>query len=276
MTPPKVGAPKLSVGPGGLDVKGPQIRAPQVRVPKAKAINLSRPTLGLRALKQSGTAGAEGAMPLLPKQAVFGHKAWLPWWLSIAVPIVALLGVLAFLLLPKHVTVPDVVGSASAYDAQSKLTKAGLVLGTKEPKVSADAEPGSVLSQTPEADADVKKGSVVNIEIATSTEETTVPDLAGLTYFAATKKLRARKLSKGAPRAGDGARPRREGRHKDPPAGEPVKRGTPIDIFFADQKRRRQGRRGRERAPAAAVVLAAARVVPRAARSRFPHSTRRT
>ena len=41
---------------------------------------------------------AAPAGPLLPTQAVFRQKAWLPWWLAIVVPLLALLALLLFLL----------------------------------------------------------------------------------------------------------------------------------------------------------------------------------
>jgi beta-lactam-binding protein with PASTA domain len=238
LTPPKVSAPKLSVGPQGVNVKGPQVRAPQVKLPKAKAINLSRPTLGLRALKPSegGAAAATPPAPLLPKQAIFRQKGWLPWWLSVVVPLVALLGVMVFLLLPKHVTVPALVGAKSSFDAQSKLTAAGLVLGTKEPTPSKKANPGVVLAQTPAAGTDVEKKSAVNIEVAVSAgQETNVPKLAGLTFQEATKKLRDDGLTKGALSISP---PDLKAKiaTTDPPAGERVKVGTPVDIFFVDPK----------------------------------------
>jgi beta-lactam-binding protein with PASTA domain len=238
VTPPKVGAPKINVGAGGIDVKGPQVRAPQIRVPKAKAINLARPTLGLRALKRgdAGAAAEPAPVPLLPKQAIFRQKAWLPWWLAFVAPLVALLGVMAFLLAPKHVAVPDLVGSTSSFAAQARLTDAGLVLGTKENKVSAKARPGAVLAQTPAAGTDVEKKSVVNIEVAVSGgQETNVPKLTGLTYPAATKKLRDAQLTKGAVSVNP-IDLKAKIATTDPPAGERVKVGTPVDIFYGDAK----------------------------------------
>ena len=237
VTPPKVGAPKLSVGPGGVNVKGPQVRGPNVRVPKAKAINLSRPTLGLRALKRPdrGAAPAVPAPPLLPTQAIFRQKAWLPWWLSIAAPLLALVALMLFLLLPKHVSVPDVVGSKGVFAAQEKLTRAGLVLGGREETPSTKAEPGTILAQSPPAGTDAEKDSAVSIEIAVSNGETKVPKLTGLTLVDAEKKLRGANLTKGAISVNP---PDLKAKIAStlPGAGESVKVGSPVDIFYADPK----------------------------------------
>jgi beta-lactam-binding protein with PASTA domain len=242
VTPPKVGAPKLSVGPGGVNVKGPQVRGPNVRVPKAKAINLSRPTLGLRALKQPdrGAAPAAPAPPLLPTQAIFRQKAWLPWWLAIAVPLLALLGLMLFLLLPKHVSVPDVVGSKGVFAAQEKLTQAGLVLGSREETPSTKAEPGTILAQSPAAGTDAEKDSAVSIEIAVSNGETKVPKLTGLTLVDAERKLRGASLTKGAISVNP---PDLKAKIAStlPGAGESVKVGSPVDIFYADPKAKDKG-----------------------------------
>jgi beta-lactam-binding protein with PASTA domain len=236
VVPPKVSAPKVSVGPGGVNVKGPQARAPQVRPPKPKAINLSRPTLGLRALKQADRAAAPATPPpLLPTQAIFRQKAWLPWWLSIVVPLLALLGLLLFLLLPKQVTVPDVVGSEGVFAAQEKLTQAGLVVGSREEKTSKDDKPGTVLAQSPAAGTDVEKGSPVSLELAVSGTEKTVPKLKGLTLAEADKKLVAEDLTRGTifPNPPD---LKAKITSTLPEAGTVVKGGSPVDIFLADKK----------------------------------------
>ena len=41
--------------------------------------------------------------PLLPTQAVFRQKPWLPWWVAIVIPLLLLLALLLFLFLPKNV-----------------------------------------------------------------------------------------------------------------------------------------------------------------------------
>ena len=72
--------------------------------------------------------------PLLPTQAVFRQKPWLPWWVAIVIPLLALLALLLFLFLPKNAEVPDVVGKKSAFEAEKAITEAELRLApqTKE------------------------------------------------------------------------------------------------------------------------------------------------
>ena len=92
--------------------------------------------------------------PLLPTQAVFRQKPWLPWWVAIVIPLLALLALLLFLFLPKNVEVPDVVGKKSAFEAEKLITEAGLKLApqTKE-KVDAEGAAG----HRPEPDAEGRR-----------------------------------------------------------------------------------------------------------------------
>ena len=245
VTPPKVGAPKVAVGAGGIKVKGPHIREPNVRGPQAKAINLARPTLGLRALKRSDGGGAAAApAPLLPRQAIFRQKAWLPWWLAIVAPLLALLALMLFLLLPKNVTVPDVVGSKTVFDAEKKLVAAGLQLQGKEPRAAAKEDPGTVLGQSLKPGTSVKKGSPVSLEFAAGDRAVVVPKLAGLTLADADKLLRKKGLQKGAlsPQPADPAKDKIAS--TIPAAGESVKEGTPIDIFYPDPEAAKAAKKG--------------------------------
>ena len=73
----------------------------------------------------------------MPNQVVFRHKAWLPWWIALLIPLLLLLALLLFLFLPRNVVVPDVTGTKSAFEAEKKLTKAQLKLApTPKEKVS--------------------------------------------------------------------------------------------------------------------------------------------
>ncbi len=233
--------PNVGIGAGGkLDVRMPNVRGPQFQ-----GVNLRRPTLGLRALRMPDRAQAPQAAqaPLLPKQAIFRQKPWLPWWLAIVVPLLLLLGLMLFLLLPKNVEVPDLKGAKTAFDAEKQLIAAGLVLGDKQERPSGDAKPGTVIDQSPAAGESAKKGSPVTVEIAVSKDDTVVPALAGKTLAAADKALRRRKLTKGAlnPQPSD---PNLKIASTLPAAGEHVKGGTPVDIFFVDPKAAKADKKG--------------------------------
>ncbi len=113
--------------------------------------------LNLNNLKMpGGQAPPAVSGPLLPTQAVFRQKPWLPWWVAIVIPLLALLALLLFLFLPKNVEVPDVVGKKSAFEAEKAITEAGLKLApaTKE-KVEREAAP----RHRPEPDAEGRRDS---------------------------------------------------------------------------------------------------------------------
>ncbi len=235
---PKVDMPHVGIGPGGnLDVRMPNVRGPQFQ-----GVNLRRPTLGLRALRKPDRVQApQGPQaPLLPKQAIFRQKPWLPWWLAIVVPLLLLLGLMLLLLLPKNVEVPNLKGAETAFDAEKQLIAAGLVLGDKQERPSGEAKPGTIIDQSPAAGESAKKGSPVTVEVAVSKTDTVVPALAGKTLADADKALRGKRLTKGAlsPQPTD---PSLKIASTLPAAGENVKEGTPIDIFFVDPTKRVPG-----------------------------------
>ncbi|MGH2943005.1 MAG: PASTA domain-containing protein, partial [Solirubrobacteraceae bacterium] len=237
---PKVGMPDVSIGPGGkLNVRMPNVRGPQFQ-----GVNLRRPTLGLRALRMPDRAQAPQApsAPLLPMQAIFRQKPWLPWWLAIVAPLLLLLALALLLLLPKNVEVPDVRGAKTAFDAEKQLIAAGLVLGDKQERPSGKAKPGTVIDQSPGPGESAKKGAPVTVEIAVSRQETTVPKLAGQTLAEADRSLRRRNLTKGALSV-QPPDPKLEIASTIPAAGERVKEGTPIDLFFLDPKAKAAGRK---------------------------------
>jgi beta-lactam-binding protein with PASTA domain len=228
---PQVYEPGVNIGPGGISLRQAQFRGPQVDGPQmqARQFNLSnlRPGGG-------GAAAAAPAAPLLPSQGIFRQKAWLPWWLIPVLGLLALLAVFLFMLMPKNVTVPDVVGSKSAFDAEKELTKAELEVAPKsEEKVTKDAEPGTVIGQDPPAGEEAEKGSAVTLQIAIGTGKVTVPDITGKTASEAEQALRKAKLTLGqaSPQPLD---PAKAIKTQIPEAGQVVEEGKPIDIFFAE------------------------------------------
>jgi beta-lactam-binding protein with PASTA domain len=253
---PKFDMPNVSLGPDGK----PVVRMPNVRGPHFQGVNLRRPTLGLKALRSPDRAGtpAVPSGPLLPRQAIFRQKAWLPWWLAIVVPLLALLALALFLLLPSKVTVPDVVGSKTVFAAEQKLVAAGLQLQGKEPQPSAKAAPGTVLGQSVKAGTSVKKGTPVSVEFAAGDRTVAVPKLSGLTLAQADKALRAKGLQKGTLSVQPADPQKLEIASTLPAAGEAVKQGTPVDIFFADAKAAKAAKKGGAAAGAGAGAGAAA------------------
>jgi beta-lactam-binding protein with PASTA domain len=192
-------------------------------------------------LKGGGAAAAAPAAPLLPSQGVFRQKAWLPWWLIPILGLLALLAVLLFMLMPKNVTVPDVVGSASAFDAEKTLTKAELEVAPKtDEKVTKDAKPGTVIGQDPPAGEKAEKGSAVTLQIAIGNGKVTVPDITGKTASQAEQALRKAKLTLGqaSPQPLD---PAKKISSQIPEADQVVEEGKPVDIFFAEPGKGKNG-----------------------------------
>jgi len=238
---PRIGKPNLSVGPGGVRMRQPQVRGPQVRAPRLKQQNLRLDQLKM---PSRGQGAPPPSAPLLPSQAVFRQKPWLPWWLAIVLPLLLLLALLLFLFLPKNVAVPDVVGKKSAFEAEKAITEAGLRLApqTKE-RVDAKVPPGTVLSQTPKAGEKAEKDSEVSILVAVGNGKVTVPDLTGKTPGDAEKALREAGLSLGqaTPQPVD---PKAQIKSQIPAAKEIVKEGAPVDIFTVVPGAGKDGKKG--------------------------------
>jgi beta-lactam-binding protein with PASTA domain len=231
---PQLYPPDVSMGPGGLNVRMPQFRAPQIQGPRMGQMNASQ-LAKPGALKLPGRGGpAAPAAPLLPTQGVFRQKSWLPWWL---IPLLALLLLLLFLFLrsaPQEVLVPKITGEASAFDAEKKLTAADLKLDpNKKEELNDKATPGTILEQTPAAGTKAEKGTPVAILVSVKSGKKDVPNIVGLTAGDAEKALRAKELTLGqaSPQPID---PKGKISSQIPAAGEVVKSGTPVNIFYPD------------------------------------------
>jgi beta-lactam-binding protein with PASTA domain len=223
--------PRANVGARGVQVTGP--RAPMApRVPNK--------ALDLKSLKVPGGGTPAPNIPLLPNQVVFRQKAWLPWWILMLIPLLLLLAVLLFLFLPRNVTVPEVTGAKSAFEAEQKLVKDDLKLApAPKEKVSTEAPPGTVIGQTPAAGEKAEKDSEVAIEIAVGNGKVQVPNVVGQNQAEAEKTLREKKLTIGQvqPQPPD---PKAKISSQIPAADEVVVEGKPIDLFMATIKDKKQ------------------------------------
>jgi beta-lactam-binding protein with PASTA domain len=228
---PQLYEPGLTIGPGGIHLRKPQFRGPQMQGPEMQPKNVQ-----LSRLKMPGRGGAQAApaVPLLPSQAVFRQKSWLPWWL---IPVVLLLALLAFFLytlLPQNVVVPEVVGSPTTFEAEQELTEAELQLAPQQQEeVNDEVEPGSVIGQTPAAGEEVEKNTEVSLQIAVGSGNVDVPDIVGMTLAEAEEALREQTLTVGQANP-QPVEPDRKIASQIPAAGEVVKEGKPVDIFFEE------------------------------------------
>jgi beta-lactam-binding protein with PASTA domain len=228
----RIRAPKVRVGPSGVRMQGPGFTRPAV--PGGRGVDLMK-------LRKPGTSAPMPQMALMPNQVVFRHKAWLPWWVAVLIPLLLLLALLLFLFLPRNVVVPDVTGSKSAFEAEKKLTKAQLKLApTPKEKVSTAAAPGTVIGQTPAAGDKAKKDSEVTVEVAVGNGKVQVPNLVGKTQADADPILEKVNLTIGQvqPQPPD---QKAKIESQIPAANEVVKEGKPINIFLATIKDKKNG-----------------------------------
>src|SRR5215217_4863028 len=213
--------PRAQVGTSGVRVSGPRVAKPMV---PSKNVDLMK-------LRAPGGGTPASAMPLMPNQAVFRQKPWLPWWLAVVVPLLILLALFLFLFLPKNVVVPDVTGSKSTFDAEQKLTEASLKLapGTKQ-KISAEAPPGTVIGQTRAPGEKAEKDSEVAVLVAVGNGKVEVPSVVGKTQADAEKIFRKAKVTVGqvTPQPPD---LKAKISSQIPAAKEVVQEGKPIDLF---------------------------------------------
>ena len=154
-----------------------------------------------------------------------------PWWI-VAVGVLVLLlvggGLTWWLWPPSKVAVPDLVKQARA-DAEQLLEEADLAVGTVTEQESSEA-PGSVLSQSPAAGAEVASGSEVNLVVSKPTSFVEVPNVVGQRGRDAMKLLQDRGLVPMVRQEGEGT-PGIVAR-QNPKAGVRVTPKTQVDIFL--------------------------------------------
>jgi beta-lactam-binding protein with PASTA domain len=127
----------------------------------------------------------EGELPLAPQHGVYRQRSWLPWWLLVALPMLAALAAAALLLIPKKVTVPNLTKAPSRFAAEQALTKARLNPIPHVERVTGPGTPGAILAQTPDAGSKVKAGTTVTIKVVVGSSQVIVPSVVGLKVQAA-------------------------------------------------------------------------------------------
>jgi beta-lactam-binding protein with PASTA domain len=213
--------PSVTIDPGrGLEAPFTVFPAKQIWIgrPKDRPIRVTATPVG-------------APQPPPPMPATYRQRAWLPWWLSIAVPLVAAIVAAVILLMPKQTVVPNLKQAKNVFAAQTIATKAGLKLSpTVQMMTDPSAAPGSVINQTPAAGTKVKKGSLVSIEIAVGTGKVPVPLVVGVTPVVADTELRAAGLVLGA--VSPQLNPNGKIATQIPRAQEQVAMGTPVAVFL--------------------------------------------
>jgi eukaryotic-like serine/threonine-protein kinase len=131
---------------------------------------------------------------------------------------------------PKQVAVPDVVGLTKE-EAQQTLGNQGFQFTVTE-QGSADADPGTVLSQDPAGGTETEPGSTVAIVVARAIPMVIVPDLLNTSETEASDTLTAAGLE---PRTSlrDVTDPNQDGivLEQRPTSGTEVQQGAPVRVF---------------------------------------------
>jgi beta-lactam-binding protein with PASTA domain len=240
---PKMSQPNLYIGPNGM----PHFRKPMMYGGGIQQAQMKGMQFNLNSLKPKAPGVGAGQVytgPLLPTQAVFRQKPLLPWWMGILIPLLALLAVALFMLLPKNVAVPDLAGK-EVFAAEEELTKLKLKLDpNQKEKIDAKAKPGTVISQTPKKGEKVEEGTPVVVQVAISPNTVTVPNLTGKTFEEAEKLLRDAELTRGQVDP-PGAKPNFVVESSLPATKEIVNKGKPVDLFLVPpEKASKKGKDG--------------------------------
>jgi beta-lactam-binding protein with PASTA domain len=115
-----------------------------------------------------------------------------PWWI-LAVGVVVIAVVLAILLWPRQVMVPDMELMTLA-EAEAEIEKVGLVASTTT-EAHDTIEEGQVIRTDPPASSKVDKGSTVALTISSGVGQVTMPDVVGMTEAQARDRLKLEDLA---------------------------------------------------------------------------------
>jgi beta-lactam-binding protein with PASTA domain len=179
-----------SAGVGSLSAAAPGSGAPTAAAGAAGGPPNGRPADGpLPGALLLAAAGESEGEPDPVQEAKRRRRRW--WWASGAGALILVAAVVAAVLLlhTNEVTVPSVAGQSQAA-AVLRLQRAGLtpIVGQAS---SASVPAGAVVSQSPRAGSEVKRGSRVSIVISNGPESLAMPKVVGLSGTAALAKLRA-------------------------------------------------------------------------------------
>jgi beta-lactam-binding protein with PASTA domain len=239
----------VKLGPRGVTVQKPRVPNPAMLVrSKLQALkSLFKPDM---AMLQRMRGAGETAGPLTARQVVFRQKPIIPLWFLGLLLLLALIGVAIYLLLPKEVKVPQLVGSADTFVVEKKLRDADLVLSQPiQKRIDTTHDVGEVIEQSPAAGTKLEKGSAVSVVVAQSDAKAEVPHLKGLTRVEADKRLRDLDLVLGETRPDD-APDNFVVRSQIPAEDLLVAKGTAVRVFLekpkvkAKKKKKKAGAKG--------------------------------
>jgi eukaryotic-like serine/threonine-protein kinase len=165
-----------------------------------------------------------------------GGQSWwhrYRWWVLGAVALVAIVGTALALALTAHsdVSVPAVTGLKQA-QAEARITHAGLTASSSQ-AASATVPEGTVISQSPKAGSDAKKGARVGIVVSSGPGSLALPDVVGQQGTQATATLQAAGLhpttqSQASTKVKQGIVI-----STDPTAGTELQEGSPVTVVVS-------------------------------------------
>jgi beta-lactam-binding protein with PASTA domain len=213
-------APSVKIDPGrGVEAPFTVIPPKQIWLGRAKD----------RAIAVTATpVGDEQPRP--PRTVTYRQRSWLPWWLAVVAPLIAVAVVAVVLLMPKQTVVPNLKKANGSFAAGAVLRAAGLKLS---PQIGQTMDPtapvGSIVKQDPVAGTKVKRGSTVSIEVAVGAMKVTVPPVVGVSPATAALELKAAGLQLGTVSPTNDAA---NVASQIPAAGMMVAKGSPVALFL--------------------------------------------
>jgi beta-lactam-binding protein with PASTA domain len=214
----------VKVGPKGVML--PKIRPPRIQNP------LKKLKLDSGAIARLRSATADSAAPLTARQVSFRQKPIIPLWVIGLLLLLAIAGYVVYTLWPQKTNVPSLIGAKDAFTAEKRLRAANLKLNEPaQRRADPNADPGSVIEQSPSAGTKVDEGDSVTIVVAAGTAKVSVPRVEGLTRTEADKRLRGVGLE-----LGDAEPPNAPDawvvRSQVPDVGLSVDPGTAVKVFL--------------------------------------------
>jgi beta-lactam-binding protein with PASTA domain len=155
-----------------------------------------------------------------------------PWWiLAVVGGVVVLAVVLAIILWPRKVTVPDVELMTLA-QAEAEISEAGLVASTTT-EAHDTIEEGQVIRSNPPASSKVDKGSTVMLIISSGVGQVTVPSVDGMTEAQATTALEAQGLEVTIERENSGTIEKGQAMRTEPSADSNAVPGSTVKLVVS-------------------------------------------
>ncbi len=129
--------------------------------------------------------------------------------------------------------VPDLTGQ-TVEEAKANLESLGLSLEEGDKVYDSEHEAGLIVSQSPDAEANVKKGRIITVSISKGAKEGAVPNLIGKSYEDAVFLIEKYGFKVGNVTIGESSMPKDTVISQTPDAGDETKPGTTIKFVVSN------------------------------------------